>query len=68
MSSSIHVNDKEKDILIFGEGSTQGLDATTLTAEKRCSIKFTESRERFCLILHYNGANNYWFVNDTGNT
>ena len=66
MSSSIHVNDKKKNILIFGEGSTQELDGTSLTAEKMCSIKFTESRERFCLIVHYNGANNYLFVNDTG--
>ena len=34
MSSSAHVDNK-KDILIIGEGPTQGLDDTTLTAEKK---------------------------------
>ena len=34
MSSSVHIDNKKKDILILGEGSTQGLDDTTLTAEK----------------------------------
>ena len=32
MSSSVHVDNKGKDILILGEGPTQGLDDTTLTA------------------------------------
>ena len=35
MSSSIHVDNKKKDILILGEGPTQGLHGTTLTAEKK---------------------------------
>ena len=34
MSYSVHVDNKEKDILILGEDATQGLDSTTLTAEK----------------------------------
>ena len=34
MSSSVHVDNKEKGILILGEGPTQGLDGTTSTAEK----------------------------------
>ena len=34
MSSSIHVVNKKKYFLILGEGSTQGLDDTKLTAEK----------------------------------
>ena len=33
MSSTVHVNNKGKDILILGEGLTQGSDDTTLTAE-----------------------------------
>ena len=32
VSSSVHVDNKAKDILILGEGPTQGLDDTTLTA------------------------------------
>lgn len=33
MSSSVHVDDREKDVLILGKGATQGLDSTTLNAE-----------------------------------
>ena len=63
MSSSVHVDNKKKDILILGEGPTQGLDDTTLTAEKKYSINVTETRKKFCLSLHYQGANSYLFVN-----
>ena len=28
-------------------------------------ISFIEKNKRFCLSLHYNGANSYLFVNDT---
>ena len=52
----------KKDILILGIGPTQGLEHT-LTAEKMCSINFTEINKWFCLSLHYNGANIYLFVN-----
>ena len=33
MSSSIHIDNKKKDILVLGMGPTQGLEST-LTAEK----------------------------------
>ena len=45
MSSSVHVDNMKKDILILGEGSTQKLDGTTLTAEKNDQstlLKITE--------------------------
>ena len=29
------------------------------------SISFTVTKEKFCLSLHYNGANSYLFVNGT---
>ena len=35
MSSSVHVDNKGKDILILGEGPTQGLDDTKLIAEAK---------------------------------
>ena len=54
MSSSVHVDNKGKDILILGEGPTQGLDDTTLTAEAKYPINFTQSGKRFVLSLHYN--------------
>ena len=53
MSSSVHV-DKRKDISILGEVLTQVLDDTTLTAEAKYSINFTQSGKRFVLTLHYN--------------
>ena len=65
MRSSVHVDNKNKDILIFGEGPTQGLDNTTLTAEAKYPINFTKSGKRFVLSLHYNGSNSFLFVNAT---
>ena len=47
---------RKKNILIFGEGPTQGLD-TTLTAAKKYSINFTVRKKKICFCLHYNGAN-----------
>ena len=62
MSSSAHTDNKKKDILVLGKGPTQGLEHT-LTAEKMYSINFTVTKKKFCLSLHYNGANSYLFVN-----
>ena len=64
MSSSVHVDNKKKDILILRKGPTQGLEHT-LTAEKTYLINFTVTIKKFCLSLHYNGANSYLFVNGT---
>ena len=63
MSSSIHIDNKKKDILVLGRGPTQGLEST-LTAEKMYSINFTVAKKN-CLSLHCNGANSYLFVNGT---
>ena len=43
----------------------QGLDETTLTAELKYPINFTQPRKRFVLSPHYNGSNNFLFVNAT---
>ena len=64
MSSSIHVDNKKKGILILGIGPTQGLEST-LVAVKMYSINSTVTKKKFCLSLHYNGANSYVFVNGT---
>ena len=67
MSSSVHIDNKGKDILIIDEGPTQELDDTTLTAEVKYPFYFTESGKRFVLSLHYNGSysngSNFLFVN-----
>ena len=65
MSSCVNFDDKRKYILALGEVPTHGLDGTKLTAKKKYSINFTVTRKKFCLILHYNGANSYLFFNDT---
>ena len=43
MSFSTHIDNKKKNILVFGKGPTQGLEHT-LTAEKMYSINFTEKK------------------------
>ena len=65
MSSSVHIDNKNKDFLIPGEGPTQGLDDTTLAAEAKYPINFTQPRKRFVLSLRYNGINGFLFVNAT---
>ena len=52
MSFSVHVDSTKTDVLILGEDSAQGLDDTTLTAETKYSINFTDSRKNVCLSLH----------------
>ena len=47
MSSSPHIDNKKKDILVLVFGPTQGLEHT-LTAEKMYSINFTVTKKRFC--------------------
>ena len=49
-------------MLVLRKGPIQGLEHT-LTAEKMYSINFTVRKKKFCLSLHYNGANSYLFVN-----
>ena len=65
MSSSVHVDNNKKGILILGDGPIQGLDGTTLTTEKLYSVNFTQDNKKLCLSLYYNGANSYLFVNGT---
>ena len=64
MSFSAHIDNKKKEILVLGIRLTQGLEPTQ-TAEKMYSINFTVTKKKFCLSLHYNGANSYLFVNST---
>ena len=65
MSSSVHGNNKTKNILVLGKDFIQGLDNTTIYAEKLYSANFTKTNTKFCLSLHYNGANSYLFINVT---
>ena len=56
---------KRNNILVLGKDFIQGINDTTIYAEKVLSINFTESNKKFCLSLHYNGADSCLFVNST---
>ena len=63
MGSSVHVNNKARSILVLGKDFIQGIDNTTIYAEKIYSTNFTAANKKFCLSLHSNGDNGYLFVN-----
>ena len=46
-SSSVHIDNKKKDILILGFGLANGLNNTTLTPEAQYSISFSRSNQNF---------------------
>ena len=45
VSSSVHVENKKKDILVLGRGPAQVLESN-LTAEKMYSVKFTMIKKK----------------------
>ena len=57
-SSSMHIDGKNKNILVLGEGPTQGLEDATITAESKYSILQNQEND-FC----YNRSNTFQFVN-----
>ena len=63
LSSSSHSNNQTRSILVLGKEFIQGIDGTTIYAEKMCSTNFTADNKTFCLSLHYNGDNSYLFLN-----
>ena len=65
MSSSVHIDNKGKDICIIREGPTQGLDDITITPEATYPINFTQPNKIFVLSLHYNGSNSFLFADAT---
>ena len=50
MSSSAHIDIKNKNILVLGKRPTQGLEHT-LTAEKMYSINFTVTKRKLVICL-----------------
>ena len=51
MSSSVHIDNKNKDILVLGEGPKKGLDDNTLTAGAKYPINFTQPRKILVLLI-----------------
>ena len=62
-NSVIHPNNKANNIFVMGDEFVQGINDTTLYAEKMYSQNFTQPSTKFVLSLHYNGDDSYLFVN-----
>ena len=62
-SSLVHANNKANNIYIMGDLFVQGINDTTLYAEKVYSQNFTQPSKKSVLSLHYNGDDTYLFVN-----
>ena len=48
---------------MLGEEDTFGINRSFGAPEKKFSINFSKESTKFCLSLHYNGDNIYFFVN-----
>ena len=62
MSSVVHIDNENENMLVLDEWSTQGLDDTTLTAEAKYPVNFTQPNKNFSLSLHYNGGNSFFYL------
>ena len=62
-SSLLHSNNKAINIYVMGKGFVQGINDTTLYAEKVYSQNFTQLNKKIALSLHHNDDNSYIFVN-----
>ena len=63
MSFSVHAANRANHIYLMGTGLTQGINDTTIYAEKNFYRNFTDFGKNFVLSLHYNGDNSYLFLN-----
>ena len=62
-SSLAHANNKDNNIYVMGDLFVQGINDTTLYAEKVYSQNFTQPSKKLVLSLHYNDDDSYLFVN-----
>ena len=63
MSFSVHATNRANHIYLMGTGLTQGINDTSIYAEKKFYRNFTDFGQKFMLNLHYNGDDSYLFVN-----
>ena len=61
-SSLVHQNNKAYNIYVVGDLFVQGINDTTLYAEKIYSQNFTQPNKKFVLSLHYNYDNDSYFL------
>ena len=62
-NSVINSNDKTYNTHIMGKDYVQGINNTTLYADKIYSQNFTQPSKKFVLSLHYNRNDSYLFIN-----
>ena len=62
-SSSIHATNRANNIYVMDKDFIQGINDTTIYAEKLFHNNFTEIGLKLVLSLHYNGDNSYLFAN-----
>ena len=62
-SSSVHTDNKKKNILVLGECQTQRLNDTLVTAEAKYFVNFTKSRRINCVSLCHNERSNFLDIN-----
>ena len=63
MSFSVPATNRANHIYLMGTGLTEGINDTTIYAEKNCYRNFTDFGKKIVLSLHYNGDDSYLFVN-----
>ena len=63
MSFSVHATNRANHIYLMDTGLTQGINDTTIYAEKNFYRNFTDFGKKIVLSLHYNGDNSCLFVN-----
>ena len=63
ISFSVHATNRANHIYLMGTGLTQGINDTTVYAEKNFYRNFTDFGKKFILSSHYNDYNSYLFVN-----
>ena len=62
-NSLVHANNKANNFYVMDDIFVQGINDTTLYAEKIYNQNFTAANKKFVLSLHYNSDSSYLFVN-----
>ena len=63
MSFSVDTTNRANNIYVMGKELIQGINGTTIYAEKNFYRNFTDPGKKFVLRLHYNNDESYLFVN-----
>ena len=63
MSFSVHATNTANCIYVMGTEFVQGINDTTIYAEKNFYRNLTDPGKKFMLSLHYNSDDSYLFVN-----